>query len=580
MVKYKIFRNLLVFFIASLLIISFLFTFADRNSKEVMRQTLQSTSLKQLEFAVNEMESTLKQLEILAVLLSDDSSIQAYGTANTFAPYLDSLLLRKTIEEKLLTQSFAYLTQTKISVYWPERDEIISSTNEGVDRTYHPRSWESLPKYQWFFSDTDGLELRYILVEPYSLHHKLENVSYSIETSLTVDFLKQVLRSVEATGNGKAFFSHPSYGFIDLNNKYQPLYNAIQEQVGSTMSSHQTLRVGHDQYLVQRVTSSLLGWQLVQYIPVEDFFAPLDMTRWITKLSLIIILLLGSLILVMLYRNVKRPIAYLVRKIEGLAGGKYESRVHWKVNNEFDYLFDRFNEMASRIQILIEDVYEERLRTQEAVYKQLQSQINPHFLYNSLFYVVGMAKKNPQAVIEMAQNLAYYYRFITKNNFYQMTLEEELKLVKSYLSVQALRNTRLSYRIEVDEGMQSVLVPPLILQPIVENAIIHGIDNKADSGMISIRGSIQEEIYMLVVEDDGYGMPADQLASLHMLLDGKQTMHDKGCGLWNVHQRLRHRYGPLSGLTIESSDLGGISITIRWLPHEEKGNCDEYAAGG
>ncbi|MHA0856878.1 sensor histidine kinase [Paenibacillus sp. CMAA1364] len=568
-VKFTLFRKLLLFFISVLVIISILFTIIEKVSHNVLQRTLQTTSHNQLEYSMQEMEQTLKQLEILMVLLSNDSSIKSYGNSKDFSPYLNSLLLRKTIEEKLLTQSYANIVQSNISVYWPSLNEVLSSLTYSPKKIYDKEHWQELPKFKWFISRENGFELRYILVDPYTNVPELKNVNYTIETSLTVNFLKNVLRSVEATGNGSSFFYNPSSEPIYADHFNEAVYQEVRALYASDHFkdgdlNHQTIKIDNKSYLLQAVSSTSLGWSLVQYIPLDDYLKPLNLTKKISKASLLFLIVIGSIMYVILYRNIKRPITYLVRKLEALGRGEYDSRVHLRVNNEFDYLFDQFNDMASRIQILIEDVYEEKLRSREAVYKQLQSQINPHFLYNCLFYIVSMAKKNPDAVTEMAQNLAYYYRFITKNNSYEIPLSEELKLITSYLSVQTLRNPNIHYQIDMEECMKHLLIPPLILQPIVENCVVHGIDNKLGSGIITIKGLTIQDVHHIIVEDDGYGLTPEQIHHLQGQLENKYRDNEIGCGLWNIDQRMKHRYDQTSGLTFEVSELGGLKVTLSW----------------
>ncbi|MFC7677650.1 sensor histidine kinase [Paenibacillus sp. GCM10028914] len=576
MVKYKLFRILLFSFIAILLAISLLFAITERVSENVLQQNLQNTSLNQLEHALQEMEQDLKQLEILTVLLSNDSSIKSYDTSKDFAPYLNSLLLRKTIEEKLLTQSYANIVHSSVYVYWPQLNQVLTSPDNRTIRTYNEEEWPELPKFKWFISDENVFELRYILVAPFLKTQNLSDVNFTVETSLGERFLQNVLTGVEAVGNGKAFFYNPNFDPVTSGELNEPLFQQIRDlyatnQFSAGKLNHQTVKINQEHYLIQSASSSVLDWELVHYIPLDDFLKPLNKTKTITRFSLVFLLLSGILMLLILYRNIMKPFSYLIRKIEALGKGAYESRVHLKLNNEYDYLFERFNEMAARIQTLIEDVYEEKLLSREAVYKQLQSQINPHFLYNCLFYIVSMAKKDPNAVTQMAQNLAEYYRFITKNNVqHEITLEEELKWINSYLSVQSLRNPKIIYSIDIEESMKQLLVPPLFLQPIVENSIVHGIDNKIGAGQIRISGQVVDSIYCFSVEDDGYGLNPEEMNQLISRIINKHNSDGSGFGLWNIHQRLQHRFGNSSGVRIEHSELGGLKVTVHWTSKEDE----------
>ncbi len=576
MIKYKIFRNMLIIIIAILIPISLLFVVAEQISENVLQNTLQNSSMKQLEFSINKMEQQLKQLEYSAIQLANDSDIKSYSTSETFQPYLDKLMLRKTIEKKLHTQSYANIVQSEVVVHWPRLEESISSTNDRMARDHEEQTWSRLPKFKWFSTqEENNLVLQYILVEPYSALQQAALVDYTIETKLDVNFLISVLKEVEAAGNGHALFYHPSFQPVIASEANEPLLEEIEllynnDSFTDTGDHLQTIEVNRQSYLVQMVTSSSLGWSLFHYIPLDHFLMPLKQVKWLTRASLIFLFLTGIVLSFLLYRNLKRPISHLVRNIDALSDDRYETRIHLKANNEFDYLFERFNEMAAHIQTLIEDVYEAKLRSQEANYKQLQSQINPHFLYNCLFYIVSMANKDPSAVTQMAQNLSHYYRFITKNQSQDIELIEELKLVRSYLSVQSLRNKRLRYDIQVDEEMMHTMIPPLLLQPVVENSIVHGIDNKKDAGWISIKGVIQHDTHYLIVEDDGAGVSTEQLEILNRQVAGDRLHNDQGLALWNIHQRLNHHYGKTAGITLETSEYGGLRVSIHWNVSERR----------
>jgi two-component system sensor histidine kinase YesM len=355
--------------------------------------------------------------------------------------------------------------------------------------------------------------------------------------------------------------------------------NVLQGRV----SEHPAVRVfdiAGTEYLVQTMQSPSFGGMLVSYIELSDFLNPLQKVNWLVNGSLLFLFIAGIAISLLFYRNFRMPFGYLVRKIETLGTGDYGSRATLKTNTEFDYLFDRFNEMASRTQSLIENVYEEKVRTREAEYKHLQSRINPHFLYNCLFYIVSMAKKSPEAVISMAKNLSDFYRYITRKAGETTTMADELRLVESYLEVQSLRNTRLSYSIDLPSAMLGLSVPSLLLQPIVENAVVHGIEQKRDAGKILIHGVISGSQHIITIDDDGVGLDGEELKSLSDRVYASYKSSDEmGCGLRNVHHRLANRYGKQSGLTFSVNEWGGFRVNLL-ITATKKENSHERIIGG
>lgn len=339
------------------------------------------------------------------------------------------------------------------------------------------------------------------------------------------------------------------------------------------------IRLNNQEYLVSYVKSTALDWVLVDYVPLEEVLAPINFSRYLFYSSICLILLLSFLAALLLYRQVHLPIRKLVTSITRFKKGNYATRIHSSKTDEFHFLMVSFNLMASQIQQLIEEVYEEKIRLQEATLKQLQAQINPHFLYNCLFYIKNMAKtKNTQAIEAMSLHLGHYYRYMTRTESVEVSVGEELQLVRNYLDIHVLRKRTLSYDIDVDSALLKKKVPRLLLQPIVENAIIHGIEPEGISGAIRITGASQQRLNRIIVEDNGGGLGEEELVALRQRLE--EPMREQGgCGIWNVHQRLRYQFEQGSGLFIERSDLGGLRFELIWSDWKEEGNVPAIDRG-
>jgi two-component system sensor histidine kinase YesM len=223
---------------------------------------------------------------------------------------------------------------------------------------------------------------------------------------------------------------------------------------------------------------------------------------------------------------------------------------------------------VEQIQNLFERVYLEKIHVREARLKQLQSQINPHFFYNCFSFISSMAKlKDTQAVIAMSQNLASYYRYTTRQEKDMATLAEEIDFIRNYLEIHKLRKKRLDYVIEIPQVMNNLLIPRLLIQPLVENAVVHGVEAKAGAGLIRITGYRNGSLVCIAVEDNGKGMSEGEIVSLQQRL--MQPMDEEmGCGLWNIHQRVMLRYGEQAKLRLTRSELGGLKVSLMW--HEEE----------
>ncbi len=567
MIKYKIFQKLLVMLAVLLIPATLLFAYANHTSENVVRETLENSASRQLEFTIQQMEQSLRQLERQTVLLVNDSTIKGYASSLEFPEYLDHLLIRKTVEEKLTLQSQAEPLIHNLTVYWPSIQEVISTAGTTA---FDYEELVKKPKNRWFVGNDQGkLTFHLLFAYPAIAAPDLSNIVSMVELSISSDYLRSILRGLDASGNGKSLFYFPGADPVGSDNADMNLFPRLMEEKvfdGNTSAQPRLtiLDMEGEEYLVQAILIPSLGGTIVSYIQLNEFLSPLQRVNWLVNGSLLFLFVAGIAISYLFFRHFRMPFGYLVRKIESLGAGDYASRALVKTNTEFDYLFERFNDMASRIQSLIVNVYEEKVRTREAEYKHLQSQINPHFLYNCLFYIVSMANKSPAAVISMAKNLSEFYRYITRKPGTNTTMEDEVRLIESYLEVQSLRNKRLKYKIEIPASMLALSVPTLMLQPIVENAVVHGLEQKRDAGYILIRGTITDHYYFIHVDDDGAGLSDEEIQSLKERVRNNLAITDEmGCGLWNVHHRLVHRFGSNSGLSFSVNEQGGLRVTLQ-----------------
>ena len=197
--------------------------------------------------------------------------------------------------------------------------------------------------------------------------------------------------------------------------------------------------------------------------------------------------------------------------------------------------------------------------------KLLQVQINPHFLYNTLDTIVWLAEENKkEEVVSMVTALSEFFRTTLSKGRDFITVKEEESHVESYLKIQQFRyQDIMDYEINIDESMYGFVIPKLTLQPLVENALYHGVKNKRGKGMIRITGRLKGGDMIFKVIDDGKGMTEEELGKLqNSLKKDKSDRKEDGFGLSNVNQRIRHYYGEGYGISFESRENEGTTATI------------------
>lgn len=318
-------------------------------------------------------------------------------------------------------------------------------------------------------------------------------------------------------------------------------------------------------YHVNQLHINTLGLSVATYLPEEIVTKPLSrFVQWawifaITSFIAIAAYLYSS------YKLIHMPLLLLVKRFKKMEGGVLDIPINHHRKDEFGFLYSRFNLMIENLRQLIDRDFKMTMMMQRAELKQLQSQINPHFLYNSFFILNSLARTGDTDRIEQFTNmLGEYFRFITRNGTDHVPLKEEVEHSRIYTEIQQLRFSR---RIKVDFGqvpleMEQIQVPRLIIQPIIENAYEHSLEKNTDMGLLRVHFYMEESYIEIVVEDNGNELRMEDIELLQERLLN-ETSTDEMTGLMNIHRRLRLTYGEKSGLFLSRSELQGLRVAVR-----------------
>lgn len=289
-----------------------------------------------------------------------------------------------------------------------------------------------------------------------------------------------------------------------------------------------------------------------------------------TGISAALVLTAIVIFSVVIPRSVTRPI-YEIRDVtKQVASGDMSVRTHIEYGDEVKTLGDSLNLMIDKIEQLLDQVTTEQIRLRHAELELLTAQINPHFLYNTLDTIVWLAETgDEEKVISMVGSLSKFFRTSLNQGKENITIGEELMHARSYLEIQQVRyQDILSYEIDVPEELNRYLIPKITIQPLVENALYHGIKNKRGKGSIRIIGKSYEEYFTIDVEDDGIGMTEERLSRIRSKIRHLDENDNDIFGLYNVNERIRLRFGSEYGITVDSRFGYGTSVEIR-LPYVE-----------
>lgn len=356
---------------------------------------------------------------------------------------------------------------------------------------------------------------------------------------------------------------HPKQQLIYSNLKCEPIDEILETNNGTyTLNSKNE---GIKQYNI--ITSDSIGWTIVGVAYLDEI------NEYTTQLRGFHFLLAGSalavsiIISMLIAKKILSPINKLIYAVKSFEKGNLDIYIDIGEDNEFGKLESAFNNMAYEIKKLMEQIKREQELKRKNEMRVLQAQINPHFLYNTLDSIVWMAEmEEHESVVEMTSALAKLFRISLNKGEEIVTIGQEIEHVTNYLKIQKMRyGSKLDYSIEVDSQIMGQNIIKLILQPIVENAIYHGIKYKEGAGQVYISGKREDGTIEFIIRDDGVGM--SQEVVFNLLSKNKETKN--GVGLNNVNERIQLYYGKEYGIQVNSKEGKGTEVIIT-LPYIER----------
>ena len=331
-------------------------------------------------------------------------------------------------------------------------------------------------------------------------------------------------------------------------------------------------------YQIRSELSPYTGWRTVGVFSMDEVMSSVNTIVYILFTCVIISLVLVVIVSFKFSRTLTNPIFKLKRLMKQAESGDLTVRFNFQHNDEIGELGQSFNHMIARIDQLIQMVYVEQENKRTAEMKSLQEQIKPHFLYNTLDTISWMARDyDAEDIVRLVDALTNMFRIGLSHGKDIITVKEEITHVSNYLYIQKIRyKDKLNYVIHVDESLYAVEVPKLILQPLVENAIYHGVKAKRGGGTITITGVPEGENLVFTVQDDGAGMPQEKVEELNRRMSERSVLDEqKSFGLFYIRERIQLCYGKGYGVHVESTLGEGTRVTITLPLYQKPKKFDE-----
>ena len=314
--------------------------------------------------------------------------------------------------------------------------------------------------------------------------------------------------------------------------------------------------------LVCTVPVSGSDWRIISVMPISYILNATSGARRILLASVLISFALCVLLALFSSRYLLSPLMKLADQMKRLKENNYRVNVRLDSNDEIGVLYESFNEMSNRLDELINQVFEQKLRQEETELKALQAQINPHFLYNNLDTAYWMSRlEGADKTGRIVQALSNLFRLSIRDASQVIPVATELEHIRNYIVIQEIRfDESVRFALDVMPGVEDMGTARFVLQPLVENALYHGILPGGEGGCVDIRLWIEEGDLLFAVSDDGVG---GDPAEMEALLLGDAIEGTRGLAIRNVHQRIRLRYGERYGLFFSRNGAGGITSTVR-----------------
>ena len=461
---------------------------------------------------------------------------------------------------------------------------IVNEAGEYISNSLTRVSRESLVSEEWYRNTKENAQSIQLISNPIGRNIVNNNRRYNADNIVAiskainapdgrilgvilVDFKLEIFEEIiERTEIGKE-------GFVYIQDQkdrivYSPVnkivYRINPDWISADTESDIAARISAEEYKILWKHSDYTGWDIVGVFSINEMYSHItDILILVAAISVAAILV-SLIVSSILSNSITKPLAELESLMKEFEEGETNVYFTGESNDEIGRLGQRFNNMINSINNLINMVYDEQHQKREAELEIFRSQIKPHFLYNTLDTIHWLIKeRRDKDALNTIRALTTLFRITLSKGADIISLQDELKHIESYLFIQKLRyDEKLTYRIDCPAGLLAYTVSRITLQPIVENAIYHGIKEKRGAGHIGITVTLEKDALCLVVKDDGIGIKEKKLRHLQSVLAGEVERTNE-YGLINVNERIKLAYGNQYGVSIQSEYLSGTIVTIK-----------------
>lgn len=494
-------------------------------------------------------------------LLGQSNVLKLSNISEQLTPYEKAVVVKNIREQMSGIKTANSLTES-IRIHFRDWGRVYNSAGyeKGSFQDFSPQSYAMLLESarSGYLADENTLSI--LITDPL-----VSNAASIVEVNLSSKNLRRLFQDLCTMEEDYYLFCHADSPFY-LHNLPKDLLNESLEMLSSLSTGASSVILHDREYIAFFEELPTLNGRFLRLIPARTLLSSLTQLTLYTVVFFLLIFTGCLAFFLATRRLIRQPLIQLINGFAQVEKGDFSVRIPYNTKNDFSYLYHGFNQMTENIERSIVQDYKYKMLLQQAELKQLQAQINPHFLYNSFFMLQRTIKGGLwEDAGDIASLLGRYFQYITRNTQDLVPLQDEYEHARIYADIQGLRfEGRISVRLEeLPASFRHLPVPKLILQPILENSFQYGLGNKLSDGILHVYFEEEEDMLRILIDDNGDGLSDDQIASLGRKLTRAQNGGDmEMTGILNISRRLKLFSKNNGFLTVSRSSTGGLSTCI------------------
>ena len=499
-------------------------------------------------------------------LLSQSNVLQLSSLSSQMSPYEKRNAI-KTLREQLTGINTANSLTENIRIHFRDWGRVYNSAGytEGSFQTFDIRAYETLLSNAGSnggcYADKYGISIL--------ITDALINKSASVlEVNLSTKNIRQSFENL-CTLENDYYLLHVTGSDFYIKNLPDDLLDHCMLLLSDPPPQASIVTLNGGKYIFIYEDVAFLNSRFLRLVSVHSLLAPLERLTLYTVIFFVLIFAGCLTFFDATRRLIRQPLFQLIKGFEEVEKGNFSIRIPYDSKNDFSFLYHGFNQMTENIERSIQQDYKNKILLQQAELKQLQAQINPHFLYNSFFMLQRAIKGGlSEEAEDISRLLGKYFQYITRNAQELVPLEDEYEHAKIYADIQGLRFAgRISiYFQELPRACRMLMIPKLILQPVLENSFQYGLNNKLSDGILQISFREDEESLKICIEDNGENLTDEALFSLGQRIASAEDGNTmEMTGILNISRRLTLFSQGKSSLSVSRASIGGLSVCIMLL---------------